>query len=56
MQVAGPPGSAHKEGWTTEMRAKNVAFLLKGRDEDAGEVLRKEAEKHLDCAIPEFPE
>ena len=58
MQVAGPPGSAHKEGWTTEMRVKNVAFLLKGegRDEDAGEVLRKEAEKHLDCAIPEFPE
>ena len=40
------------------MRVKNVAFLLKGegRDEDAGEVLRKEAEKHLDCAIPEFPE
>ena len=40
------------------MRAKNVAFLLKGegRDEGAGEDLRKEAEKHLDCAITELPE
>jgi len=40
------------------MRVKNVDFLLKGegRDEDAGEVLRKEAEKHLDCAVTEFPE